>query len=69
MFFITCNYTGAQTFTDAHFGQGSGPIYLGDVQCSGDETRLIDCNHGGIGGYDTCSHSDDAGVSCQLRKY
>ena len=59
--------TGAQAFSNAFFGQGSGSIYLDNVQCSGSELDLFDCPG------DTspsCTHSDDAGVQCNpTRKY
>ena len=45
------------------FGQGSGPIILDDLQCTGLEYRLIDCVHRGLGVHG-CSHSEDVGVRC-----
>ena len=42
---------------------GSGQIVLDDVGCNGDESRLIDCYHGGLGNHN-CLHSEDVGVSC-----
>ena len=48
----------------AAFGQGNGPILLGNVGCTGSETNLSSCSHGGWGRHD-CSHSQDAGVICQ----
>ncbi|XP_075952836.1 scavenger receptor cysteine-rich domain-containing protein DMBT1-like [Anarhichas minor] len=50
----------------AHFGQGSGPIWLDDLQCSGTESSLKDCTHGGLGTHN-CGHSKDAGVICGVR--
>ena len=38
-------------------------IWLDQVDCSGMEQGLADCDHGGIGVHD-CSPSEDAGVIC-----
>ena len=62
------NAAGASSFSNAYFGQGSGPILLKNVGCSGSERALIDCTHDPIGELGVCSHSDDAGVSCRSRK-
>ncbi|KAM8826053.1 scavenger receptor cysteine-rich type 1 protein M130-like isoform 1-T2 [Synchiropus picturatus] len=47
----------------AHFGQGEGPIWLDDVECSGEESALTLCNHPGFG-EDNCGHGEDASVIC-----
>ena len=44
-------------------GQGIGPIYLDEVTCIGNESRLAECQHLGIASHD-CSHYEDAGVTC-----
>ena len=47
----------------AHFGAGSGKIWLDEVKCSSTEERLEHCRHAGWGNED-CSHQQDAGVRC-----
>ena len=47
------------------FGGGTGSIILDNVECIGDEERLIDCASNGIGQEDCYDdHSEDAGVIC-----
>ena len=48
----------------AGFGQGSGPIWLDSVMCSGSESTIVNCGHLGINFTRSCSHSEDAGVRC-----
>ena len=48
----------------AHFGAGSGPIWMDGVQCREDQESLADCQHLGWGSHD-CSHFEDAGVCCE----
>ena len=42
---------------------GSGRIWLDNVNCYGNETRLVDCRHNTLGVHN-CQHSEDAGVAC-----
>ena len=56
--------TDAVAFGSAHFGAGTGTIYLDDVGCTGSENNLVDCSRSPS---ISCSlgHSEDAGVRCQ----
>ncbi|XP_048590024.1 lysyl oxidase homolog 3A isoform X2 [Nematostella vectensis] len=45
----------------AHYGQGSGPIWLDDVHCSGNEATLFSCQFTHT---HNCGHSEDASVVC-----
>jgi deleted-in-malignant-brain-tumors protein 1 len=56
------SWRGAVAYSFAQFGQGSGPIALDNLQCSGDEDSLLDCPYDP----DTsdCSHFEDAGLMC-----
>ena len=45
----------------AYFGQGSGPVHIGAIQCDGSEQRIVDCT---LNYENSCVHSEDAGVEC-----
>ena len=57
------------SYSNAHFGQGSGPILLKNVGCTGRESNLTSCTHDPIGEVGDCTHEDDAGVMCYDGKY
>ncbi len=59
------NDTDAHAVSSAFFGPGSGPIYLDDVQCSGTELSLLDCQASTI---HNCVHDEDAGVRCEVTR-
>ena len=48
------------------FGQGSGPIYLNNIGCTGSEERLTSCPHPNSVGETGCRHNEDAGVRCSV---
>ena len=55
---------GGTAYSNAHYGSGSGPIYLTDVSCSSSSTSLLQCNSDPILS-GSCTHSEDAGVKCE----
>ena len=55
---------GGTAHGNAHFGAGSGPIFLDDVQCSSSSSQLLGCSSRPIETHN-CRHSADAGVSCE----
>ena len=64
---VVCKQLGfkqaTKAFGSAIHGQGSGPIWMDDVACSGGESFLYACPHCGWGIND-CTHSQDASVQC-----
>jgi len=41
-----------------------GPVWLSQVKCLGNESKLTHCMHNGAGNVGNCTHSQDAGVQC-----
>ena len=68
-FNITCIYRGsAQATTNAQqFGQGTGRIWLSNVQCQAGAQDFFDCQNNGFGNTGGCSHFNDAGVVCNYQ--
>ncbi|XP_072530159.1 scavenger receptor cysteine-rich domain-containing group B protein-like [Salminus brasiliensis] len=54
--------------SEAHFGSGSGPIWMDDVDCSGSESTLKNCRPRLWGKHD-CSQTQNSGVICSGKKH
>ena len=55
---------GAMALRLAHFGEGSGTIWIDESRCSGEESTLLECPAGSPSGMNNCDHAEDAGVRC-----
>ena len=53
----------AEALGSIAFGEGSGQIWLHDVDCSGSESNLNNCNLSDWG-TNNCHHREDVGVVC-----
>lgn len=51
----------------AFFGEGTGPVWLSELNCRGSEGQLGICPHRGWKVH-ICSHEEDAGVVCVGKK-
>ena len=65
MTFIITVSSGAEGLSLAGFGEGTGRIWLDNVQCTGTERTLVNCTASSSGVNSSCTHAQDAGVRCQ----
>ena len=64
---VVCRQLGyksvVRTFWERHVFRGSGRIRLNGLNCTGNETSVANCLHGGMGNQ-SCRQKADAGVEC-----
>ena len=64
---VVCRQLGYPDAVDAlfysYYGEGTGPIWLDDVWCLGNEQDIFACSHSGIGNHN-CLYGVDASVEC-----
>ncbi|XP_009472625.1 PREDICTED: soluble scavenger receptor cysteine-rich domain-containing protein SSC5D [Nipponia nippon] len=64
---VVCRQLGCGDALDApraaFFGEGTGPIWLDDVRCQGNESSLLECP-ASPWGVTNCQHREDAAVVC-----
>ncbi|XP_071959278.1 scavenger receptor cysteine-rich domain-containing protein DMBT1-like isoform X1 [Antedon mediterranea] len=67
---VVCRHLGfweALTFyRNSRFGVGSIPVILDNLRCNGNESRISECPHLGIGVHN-CQNSEDVSVVCNLK--
>uniref|UniRef100_U3I058 Serine protease 12 n=1 Tax=Anas platyrhynchos platyrhynchos TaxID=8840 RepID=U3I058_ANAPP len=64
---VVCRQLGlggvAKAWSQAYFGEGSGPVLLDEVRCTGNELSIEQCPKSSWQEHN-CGHKEDAGVSC-----
>ena len=64
---VVCRMLGftsaSHAWNESHFGVGSGPIWLDEVFCLGNENSIYECSHSNWRVHN-CRHTEDVGVTC-----
>lgn len=67
---VICDMMGLPPATaalgSAVFGQGKGVIWLDTLNCVGNESSILECEHGVFGKIEACNHYSDSGVMCGI---
>ena len=58
---------GVKIYPEAAFGPGSGPIWVNNILCHGNESKLTDCPAPAWGPSYQCKHLEDIGIECLLK--
>ena len=56
--------TGATVLSISDVPDGTGQIWLDNVDCFGTESSLFNCSANSVGNH-SCGHDDDTGVACR----
>ena len=60
-------FNGSQVLPTSNLSQASGPIFLDELACTGNEDRVEDCG-GPAPGLHTCAHAQDTAIRCIGKK-
>ena len=64
---VVCRMLGfpsaSRAVTNGVYGLGTGPVWLSNVNCHGNESSLANCTYTGLNNTG-CLHSQDAGLVC-----
>ena len=63
---VICKQLGYRYSTDfgTQYTKGTGPIWLSNLQCTGEESSIAICRNSGWG-INNCTHNQDVGVICR----
>ena len=65
---VVCRQLGSpkalRVFRGSNHSEGAGSLWLNGLTCSGNESHIYQCKHGGWGD-NNCTHKNDASVKCR----